>query len=80
MRVPEKLKMARRMEMTDKSLWWIDKRGNRHRKKGFGIFNGEAWEKRRADRAIGVKNREVQAQWLAKQKREEKLKIRLDIV
>lgn len=49
----EKLRLARKMADTDKSLWFTDEKGNRHRKKGVGIFQGDAWTKRK----IAIANR-----------------------
>ncbi len=68
----EKLKIARRMADTDKSLWWIDSKGHRHRKKGFGVFNGEKWDERKKNKATRVKNLIVSASWRKKNTYEDK--------
>jgi len=68
----EKLKLARRMADSDKSLWEVDSRGNRHRKKQKGVFTGEEWDKHRQGIERKVKNQEFQA----KKRKEEKLKIK----
>lgn len=68
MKHKEKLKMARKIADGDKSLWWVDKEGNRHKKKGLGVFRGEQWEKRKQDREAKVRNSIVSASWRKKNK------------
>lgn len=62
--------MARKMADTDKSLWYLDKDGKRHKKKGLGVFRGNKWEERKLDRATKVKNSIVSASWRKKNKYE----------
>jgi len=68
-----KVKLARKLNIVTE----FDKKGKKIRSyhSNKNLFNNEIWDKRKKEIANKVYNREVQAQWLAKKKKEEKLAI-----
>jgi len=74
MRHKEKLKIARRMANSDNSLWYKDKNGDRHKKKGYGVFDGEKWQNRKTAIEERVKRKIIEKRRAIEKKRRLKVK------
>lgn len=59
----QKVKLARRLLDQDKSVWLVDGKGERHRRKGYGLFNNESWNKRKMMIKYAVRNKEIGIQY-----------------
>ena len=59
MKHKEKQRIARRLLNTDPSAWIVKKDGTRVKRKGIGIFQTDAWDKRKKAIEEKVKVREL---------------------